>query len=322
MTPTNSSIRAVLFEVLEADKPTHRWAKPVRFFLVAIILVNVIAVILGSVRSLAEKHHDLFWAIEIVSVAIFTLEYILRLWAAPEADSISAQHPLRSRIYYVGRPFALVDLLAILPFYLSSLLPVDLRILRVLRLLRLLKLIRYFRGIGILADVLRAEIIPLFAAIVVMLFITLLAASGMYFAEHKLQPETFSSIPAAMWWAIVTLTSVGYGDMVPMTLAGKIIGAIIMLLGIGMVALPAGMLASRFSEELHRRQQFYRQEVDKRLLDDGKLSATETADLDKLSDELGISEVDVSNIIADQHKPIQPGQICPHCGQVLQTSED
>jgi len=318
----NLSIRAVCFDLLEAESPKLRWAKPLRVFLVAIILVNVVAVILESVPDLEAKYTALFWAIEIISVIIFTVEYVLRLWVVPEADSIAAQHPFRSRIHFVGRPLALIDLLAILPFYLSSFLGLDLRMLRVLRLLRLLKLIRYFRGISIIADVFRAELIPLVAAMLVMVVIMVLAASGMYLAEHNGQPQTFGSIPAAMWWAIVTLTTVGYGDVVPVTLAGKIIGALIMLLGIGMVALPAGMLASRFTEELHRRQQFYRLEVDRRL-QDRKLSATDTADLGKLSDELCISKADASKIIAEQQKSISisSGRFCPHCGHVLRTDE-
>jgi len=318
-TMPNSSIRAIFFDVLEAESPKRRWAKPLRLFLIAVILINVIAVVLESVHGLEMKYAILFWVIEMVSVVIFTLEYVMRLWVAPEADSISAQQPLRSRIHYASRPLSLVDLLAILPFYLSSLLSLDLRMLRVLRLLRLLKLVSYFRGINLLADVFRAELIPLTAAMLMMFIIMVLAASGMYLAEHNIQPQTFGSIPAAMWWAIVTLTTVGYGDVVPVTLAGKIIGAMIMLLGIGMVALPAGMLASRFSEELHRRKQFYRQAVDK-CLQEGKLSA-ETADLGKLSDELCISKVEASDIIAEQHKSIQPTQFCPHCGQVLRTGE-
>jgi voltage-gated potassium channel len=321
-TMTTFSIRAFFFDVLEAEEPKNFWAKPLRIFLVAIILINITAVILESVKGLVEEYKTLFWVIEIVSVAIFTLEYLLRLWVVPEADSDSAQYPLRSRIYYVGRPSALVDLLAILPFYLSSILSIDLRMLRVLRLLRLLKLIRYFRGISILADVLRAEFIPLTSAMLVMFIIMIMAATGMYAAEQATQPETFGSIPAAMWWSIVTLTTVGYGDAVPMTLLGKVIGAIIMLLGIGMVALPAGMLASRFSDELHRRKQVYREEINKSLLD-GKLSDAEAVYLKKLSDDLCISETDVFEISAKANQPkyIQSEHFCPHCGKELSATD-
>jgi voltage-gated potassium channel len=315
---THSSIRAVFFQILEAESPKHRWAKPLRLILIAVILINVTVIILESVPDLKAKYAAIFKMIEMVSVTIFTLEYILRLWVAPEVDSIAAQHPLRCRIRYVGKPLALVDLFAILPFYLAPLLPLELQMLRILRLLQLLKLVRYFRGLSILAQVFRAEAVPMTAAMLVMLIFMVLAACGMYLAEHQVQPKTFGSIPAAMWWAIVTLTTVGYGDIVPVTLAGKIIGAVIMLLGIGMVALPAGMLASRFSEELHQRQQFYRLEVGK-CLQDGKLTVAETADLEQLSDEWSISEADASNIIAEQQKSIQTRRFCPCCGQVLPT---
>ncbi|MCG8690502.1 MAG: ion transporter [Minwuiales bacterium] len=290
--------RQRLFRILEGEGPSEPLGRVVNAGIVALILVNVTAVILESVGSLHARYSGLFWTVEAVSVAAFTVEYAARVWVSREAGG---------RLRYMLSPMALVDLVAILPFYLGFLIAADLRFLRALRLLRLFKLTRHFAAIGILADVMRAEARAFGAAILVMLILMVIAASGMHLVEHRAQPEAFGSIPAAMWWAMVTLTTVGYGDVTPITSMGKLIGAVIMVMGIGMVALPAGMLASRFSDELAKRRAKFRHHVGEAQRD-GTVDAAEQAELEDLRLRLCLSRSDVEHMLADDG-------VCPTCGR-------
>jgi voltage-gated potassium channel len=165
------------------------------------------------------------------------------------------KNPVFGRLRYVLTPLALVDLIAILPFYLPMVMRVDLRFVRVVRLLRMFRLVkigRYSRSFKLLGRVIKNKkediLITLFAGAVILV----VASSAMYLVERNVQPDSFSSIPAAMWWGVITLTTVGYGDVTPVTTIGKIIGGIIAVLGIGMFALPAGILGSGFVEEVEK----------------------------------------------------------------------
>jgi voltage-gated potassium channel len=306
--------RQRLWRLLE-DRPTRdRRALIIDQVILWLIVINITAVILESEPSLSVRHLELFFLVNIVSVAVFTVEYLLRVWVSVEAwPELS---PLRARLRYMRSPMAVIDLLAILPFYLGTLLGIDLRMLRALRLLRILKLTRYFSGITVLTDVLRAEARPMGAALMVMLVLLILASSGIYWAEHLAQPEVFRSIPASMWWTMVTLTTVGYGDVVPVTTLGRLMGAIIMLLGIGMVALPAGMLASRFSDELHKRREDFSREVD-HMLEDGKISGAESSSLEELRETLLLTEAEAENILEGKRSRQAAAPRCPHCGGAL-----
>ncbi|MGI9335296.1 MAG: ion transporter [Gammaproteobacteria bacterium] len=316
MNRTVSTWRQRAFELLEQDRADTRAAKTLRSLLIALIVANVVAVILESVPDYARSHGRWFAIVEFISVMIFTLEYATRIWSCVQRPAQTVHSALGVRLRYAITPLALVDLIAIAPFYIAVFVGLDLRVLRVLRLLRMLKLTRYFTALGLLADALRAEGRAFGAAFVVMCILMLLAASAMHLAEHAVQPAAFGSIPAAMWWAIVTLTTVGYGDVVPATTAGKIIGASIMILGIGMVALPAGMLASRFSSELHRRRQLFRASVE-RALQDGMISHSERAVLDEKRHALCLSEAEASSAIdaALAERGAWDVQRCPHCGR-------
>ena len=219
-------------------------------------------------------------------------------------------------------PLAIIDLIAILPFFLGLYLSLDLRFLRVLRLLRLFKLTRYSTAMGALLDVLQEEAQTLVAAFVVLLMMLVISASGIYLLEHKVQPEHFGSIPAAMWWSIITLTTVGYGDITPITPMGKFFGGIISLIGVGMVALPAAILASGFAENLRMRRIQYNAFI-KHALSDGKLDDQERWELEELREELGLSKEDSIHLIDQlmrnyiKHKDEQ----CPHCGKPLDISK-
>lgn len=219
---------------------------PIDVFLVILIISNVFAVILSSVESIYEKSPIFFDGFEIFSVTIFTIEYILRIWSCTAKKEFS--HPIRDRLKYATKPLLIVDLLAILPFYLP-ILGLDLRFLRILRIfrvLRVLKLERYFDALRTIVKVLKRKFTEILSTFLVTLILLTIAASFMFYIE----PQTFKSIPDAMWWGIVTLTTVGYGDVYPSTPVGKFIGAILALLGIGLFGLPAGILASGFLEEI------------------------------------------------------------------------
>jgi len=240
-----------VYEVLEVAREGDVISRLFDVFITALILLNVLAVILETVESLAARYGPFFRVFEVFSVIVFTVEYLLRLWSCTVDE--------RFKGFFVGRvrfavtPLAVVDLLAILPFYAPVLIPYDLRFVRALRLLRFLRLLkigRYSESIRIIADVLKAKKAELAIAALGELVLLVLASCLMYFVEHEAQPEAFSSIPAAMWWAVVTLTTVGYGDVYPVTPLGKFLGSMIALLGIAMFALPAGILASGFAERI------------------------------------------------------------------------
>jgi voltage-gated potassium channel len=216
---------------------------------------------------------------------------------------------------YAATPLAIIDLLAILPFYLSFLVPIDLRVLRVLRLVRIFKLTRYFAAMNLLLAALRQESSAIAAALFVLLLLLVVASSLAYLAEHEVQPHAFGTIPHAMWWAIVTLTTVGYGDVVPITPWGKVVGGLIGVIGIGMVALPAGLLASGFSEQLHQRRREFEAAVDG-ILANGIIAAEEGRRLKELRDRLGLTDhqaAEIARLIARERR----GAHCPHCGQAL-----
>jgi voltage-gated potassium channel len=305
-------------ELLEKGHETDKPSKIVNLLLILLISMNVIAIFLETVQPVYQQYQNAFWYFEIFSVAVFTLEYLARVWSSLELEGIDAAAPIRGRIRYMLRPIALVDLAAILPFYLSLYLPIDLRFLRVLRLLRLFKLTRYSPALGALLDVVQKEADALLASVVVLLMMLVLAAGGIYLLENELQPETFGSMPASLWWAIVTLTTVGYGDVVPVTTMGRMFGGFIGLIGIGMIALPAAILASGFAENIHGRKQKYNQYL-QRFLRDGIIDETERWRLEELRKELDLDSDEALQLLdsimhqAQQNTLVQ----CPHCGEQL-----
>ena len=246
--------RKAIYAVLET--PTGRIAsRIVDMFLITLIVLNVVAVMLNTVQSLAARHGRFFWLFEHFSVAVFTIEYLLRMWVCTE--NTSYRRPVAGRIKYFFTPFAIIDLIAIAPLYLPMLIPVDLiflRALRFVRLLRLLKLGRYSESIKLMGSVLKAKKEEISVAIAMSLILLLIASGLMYFIENPSQPEKFSSIPASMWWGVVTMTTVGYGDLCPVTAAGKVLAGVIALLGISLFILPAGIIATGYAGEIQRRK--------------------------------------------------------------------
>jgi voltage-gated potassium channel len=221
--------------------------------LIGLILVNLVAVALESVPALARDYHVLFAIIEYVSLVIFTFEYALRIWVAAEHGPHRHLKPFHARLKYILSPEGLVDLIAVLPFWFAAFLPDELRVLQVLRILRFFKIARYSPAMRSLLDVLYRERRALFGCVVITLGAALVSAAAMHLAEGKVQPDKLGTIPDALWWAIVTLGTIGYGDVVPITPLGKLIATGTIFMGFIMMALPVGIIATAFSEQIHRR---------------------------------------------------------------------
>jgi voltage-gated potassium channel len=256
MPPTESNetaLRGRVYNTLESSAPDNWLGRWFDNFMIVLIVTNVIAVILETHEGIAAAP-DFFWTFELLSVAVFTVEYLARLWVCVENPEPGYGHPVLGRLRHVATPMALIDLIAILPFYLAFLVSVDLRFMRVFRLLRLFKLTRYSSALETLGIVVYGQRRPLGAALLIMLILLVFASSIVYLFEHDAQPEAFASIPHAMWWGLATLTTVGYGDVAPVTALGKTFGGFVMVLGIGMFALPAGILATGFADEIRKRE--------------------------------------------------------------------
>lgn len=316
------SLRKRTAELLEAHYGAGGWGHVVDIFLVTLILTNVILIILETVPSLSSQYKVAFTYIEIFSIVIFTIEYLLRLWSCVE-DEVDVQSSKKwSRLRWMFSPLGLIDLLAILPFYIFLFIPdselslLMLRLFRGLRLLRIFKLTRYSSALNILFSVLRREVRVLAVTSFILSMVVVMASWGMYILERDVQAEVFGSIPAAMWWAVVTLTTVGYGDVVPVTGGGKMFAGLISLIGIGMMALPAGILAAGFTNEVHRRSRTYSRAVDIAYAD-GQLTEEDTRELEILREELGLSKEETMNTIIDARRKWSNLTNCPHCGEEI-----
>jgi voltage-gated potassium channel len=245
------SIREVLFSGLELGATNNKASRLIGVSLVALIAANVAAVVLESVPSLREQYAQGFHWFEIVSVVIFTVEYVIRVALCCSDKKYAG--PLTGRLKYMLSPMAVIDLLAILPFYLPMFFVLDLRFLRALRLLRVVrifKLGRHSDALRMLSRVFSRKKEELSICVFAVLLLLIIVSSVMFHVEHDAQPDQFSSIPATMWWGVATLTTVGYGDIYPITALGKMLAAVMALLGVGLFALPAGILASGFAEEI------------------------------------------------------------------------
>ncbi len=316
-----ATLRQKTYQLLETGNQSTTLAKLVDWFLITLIAINVIAVIIETVPSVLEKHAANFYWLEIFSVVVFTIEYILRYWSCVENPDYKDDPSFTaSRTKYGFTPMAIIDLLSILPFYLAFLFSIDLRFLRVLRLLRIFKLPRYSEAMTTLLKVLKDESSSFAAAIFIMLVIMILAASGIYLFEHEVQPENFGSIPQSMWWSIVTLTTVGYGDVTPVTIAGKFLAACIMVAGVGLVALPTGILASSFSDNLRRGREKMTKEL-QYALEDGVIDEEEERYLEEMRKKIGLSEENFQEIKQSLIEYRNAGHTgidnCPQCGYQL-----
>jgi voltage-gated potassium channel len=279
----SGDLRQQLATIFEDEEPRGLVTRLFNSALALLIVVNVSCVILESVEPIRQRFALTFALFEHAATAIFAIEYILRVWVCVDFHDPRYRDPLWGRLRYMRSFFALVDLVAVLPAVLGFFDAADFRILRLLRLLRMLKLIRHSTTFGLLFAVLRDEGRSIMALLFVLLLTVTISGSLMFMIENEGQPEVFSSIPVAMWWAIETLTTVGYGDIVPMTIAGRIIGGCVSIIGIGTLALFSGLITVGFLDQLKVYREHHPRSVD------------------------------------GHGRTERPG-ICPHCGRAIFTS--
>ncbi len=249
---TKQKVHGLLHPDIVGDK---NWDKVINVFIISLIILNVIAVMLETMPSIRKnpglmRFFDYFdW----ISVIIFTIEYVLRVWSSNHEEKY--KHSFWGRLKYMVSPGALIDLIAIFPSYLHAIIGLDLRILRMLRLLRFLRLFRltaYLKSAHMMANIFKRRINELGLSLILVVFLIIISSCIMYFAEHLTPDSKFTSIPATIWWSVVTLTTTGYGDMYPITKIGKAMASIIMLTGVAFFALPAGIITAGFLEEFRK----------------------------------------------------------------------
>jgi voltage-gated potassium channel len=268
--------------------------------LIGVIVATLVATVMQSVPAIAATYGALFKAVEFTAAALFSLEYVLRLWVAVEHAPWRRLGAFGAGIRWAISTAGLIDLAAVLPFYLSFLVSADVRIVLVVRLFRFFKLGRYSPAMRSLLEALYSERRSLFGCFVILCGATLMAAALMHLAESAAQPDKFGTIPDAMWWAIVTLGTVGYGDAVPVTAAGRLVGGLTIFAGLLMVALPVGIVATSFANEVHKRDFIVTWGMVARIPLFSQLSAAQVADVIKI---LRAQKVDKGAIIARRGEP-------------------
>ena len=242
-----------IFEIIEKSQSGDRVGFAFDCFIITLICLNVVSVIIGSFNDIDESVLVFLHWFELISIIIFTIEYGLRVWTAPQKYPAS-KYPY---LVFIFSFMAIVDLLAFLPFYLPFITNVDLRYLRLLRLFRIVrifKLNRYNNSFDLMLRVLRNEKEKLFMTMFILVVLLLFASSTMYFIENAVQPEQFPNILSTIWWAVATLTTIGYGDVFPVTALGKLMGGVIAILGIGIIALPTGIISSGLVAEVSNKE--------------------------------------------------------------------
>jgi voltage-gated potassium channel len=288
------ALRRRLSRLFDDELPRSREVQIFNAALALLIVINVAAVILETVETIRDRHVAAFEWMEHAATAIFAIEYLLRAWTAVDLGNGRFSHPFWGRLRYLRSFFSLVDLVSVLPGVLGLLGAGDLRVLRLLRLLRMLKLTRHSKVFGLLWAVFRAEAHSIAALLFILCLTLTISGTLAYMVEGDEQPAIFSSIPVSMWWAIETLTTVGYGDMVPVTTVGKILGGIVSIVGIGTLALFSGVITVGF-------------------LDQVKAFREQGTHHGRSAGEAGSTEV------AAAFSPV-PG-ICPHCGGAVENDD-
>jgi len=268
-----------LQEVFYRDRANDRLRIAIDSFIMILVAVNIIAIIAESIAPIHQAYASYFHQLEVFSVIVFTLEYMLRIWASPSGEKSA----------YIFSFHGIVDFVATVPFYLQVLFPgLDLRFLRVLRMLRILKFSHYNTALEDLSHAIYHERDTFISAMYIFFIGLLMTSAAMYFVEHNVQPDKFGSIPDAMWWSIITLTTVGYGDVSPVTAIGKIIGAITALMGVCSVALLTGIIANAFAKLVDRRKSEFEAAVADAIAD-GVLTVEEHDELERLRLRYGLT---------------------------------
>jgi voltage-gated potassium channel len=257
------TVKQRVWQILEVADTRDRACRIFGIFIMSLIVLNVVASVFETMEVVRAQFHQQARLFELFSVSIFTIEYAARMWSCTASPRFA--RPVMGRLRFAVQPMTLVDLAVIAPF-LAGLVTLaitshrlrfdtrTIRLLRLLRLFRILKLARYTQAIGTIGAVIREKREELIVLGGLLAAITVVGSSLMFMAEHDAQPDKFSSVPATMWWTIVTLATVGYGDMYPVTAAGKTLASALAIVGIGMFALPAGILGSAFVEEMRKKR--------------------------------------------------------------------
>ena len=318
------TLRKFVYNNLHNEEYETTFSRVINFILIVLILANVAAVLLESVNDIYQSYRLFFDMFEHLSIAIFSFEYLLRMWSIAEKEPFESAW--KNRLKWIKSGGAIIDLLAILPAYINFFVPIDLRFLRILRLLRLLKLTRYFVSLQILLRVIEREKGSFQAVVFILSIMIVMSAACVYVVESKAQPDVFTSIPASMWWAVVTLTTVGYGDVTPITPLGRFLGAIITVLGVGLAALPAGILANGLANELEQRKQHLELKF-RELLQNSEIDLI--TDVDKIEDirkDVGLTVEQTRDMILQLLREQREEALkqereqyayCPHCGKKL-----
>jgi voltage-gated potassium channel len=243
-----------VWEILDVAKPGDVPSRVFNVFILSLIFLNLVAVIIESIREIEQRYEMFLHWFEIFSLVVFSIEYLARLWSCVSRPEYSSS--ITGRLRFMARPMSIIDLFAVLPFYLPFV-HADLRFVRALRLFRIFrvaKLGRYSSSVRLFGRVFKTSKEELLITLMVLILLVLISSSFMYFAENEAQPDKFPNIPSTMWWSVVTLTTVGYGDVYPVTSLGKLFAAIISITGIGMFALPTGILGANFVQEIQRQK--------------------------------------------------------------------
>jgi voltage-gated potassium channel len=311
------ALRHRLATIFEDEEPRSTATRLFNGMLAVLIIGNVGGIILESVEPIRHQFFTELETLERIATAIFAVEYLLRVWASVDFRSERYSRPFWGRLRYMRSFFALVDLVAVLPAVIGVLGAADLRVLRLLRLLRMLKLVRHSTTFGLLWSVLCEEARAIAALLFILLVTVTISGSLMYLIEGEDQPNVFTSIPAAMWWAIETLTTVGYGDMVPITVAGRMLGGAVSIVGIGTLALFSGLITIGFLDQL----KLHRQRPSVSLARTGRPPTAQKQQ--PRGDDLG-GGLDLAESPVESLGPAMAGNasvgVCPHCGIALPNS--
>jgi voltage-gated potassium channel len=247
-----SDIRRSVYVELEPSARTSQGLSPTNMFLVLVTLLGAVTVILETEVTLQTAYANLFRAIEVAIGLIFAIEFVLRVWAVTEAKPNAG--PLVSRLKFIFSFDGMFDLLIILstllPFVTANL--VLLRLFRLVRLLRIAKLGRMSRAFTSLSEAVHSRRYELLLTLYLAIGLLVLGATAMYWVEGTIQPDKFGSIPRSLWWAVITMTTIGYGDVYPITSVGRVIASLVAIAGIGLIAMPTGILAAAFSDAIQK----------------------------------------------------------------------
>ena len=273
--------------------------------MIILICISSLTLLMFTEQQIHKQYFLAFSTFELFSSFIFAIEFLIRIYLAYNSQPHNDLHnhhilsfKFKHSLYYIVSFMGFIDLFSFLPSLFYYLHLTDTQAILLLQLCRLFKLTRYFPAFNMLIDVLRYETESLTVSVVLMFIVVIFASVGIYIFEHKIQPDVFGSIPRSMWWAIVTLTTVGYGDVTPITPAGKIFATFITLAGVGLVSLPAGIIASGFTEQLRIRRKRFEMEVEQLLNDDGELSRDDLSKLEHDRKILGLDKAGADLIIS------------------------